>query len=158
MIPILDRYILLLERSMDRSNFNAIGILNYTNGVFNYKYVDANPMEGVNYYRLKLAEQNGSFIYSKIATVYINNNYIDVVQLYPTVVQNELHLKINSGKQQSIQVSITDYAGRIRKQQLFNVTAGQNIYTISVADVQAGVYIIKLTGNNNNDALRFIKQ
>lgn len=52
---------------------------------FNYNYIDMNPLEGHNYYRMKNYDLDGKFTYSKIIDVYRDPNFS--VRIYPNPVK-----------------------------------------------------------------------
>lgn len=60
-----------VERSFDGTNFYRIGSVpsNNSMGTNNYSLIDNNPVEGWNYYRLKMIDKDGSFEYSSVQSV-----------------------------------------------------------------------------------------
>ncbi len=63
-----DQYV--VEHSMDNTDFVPIGNViaaGTSFGTLNYEYVHNNPRTGINYYRLKLLELDGSFTYSNVS-------------------------------------------------------------------------------------------
>ena len=66
-----------VERSNDGINFIPIGNVKAKGSlstVTNYDLVDPIPIKGLNYYRLKMVDLDGSFVYSKTIIIRINNN------------------------------------------------------------------------------------
>lgn len=57
-----------LERSTDAKEFGSIGTVNGTNASI-YNYQDTKPVEGVNYYRLKMVDLSGKASHSKTISV-----------------------------------------------------------------------------------------
>ncbi len=61
-----------IERSNDSRNFEAIDIVNGAAGsapTHSYYFIDQHPLNGMNYYRLRQADDNGTFTYSQIIAV-----------------------------------------------------------------------------------------
>ena len=72
-----------VERSIDGSNFDAIGkVKAQGNSVeqINYSFIDEDPVQGINYYRLRQVDLDGSFFFSEISPVDYrsNNNQFDI--------------------------------------------------------------------------------
>lgn len=61
-----------VERSTDGENFETIGLIEgngTTLEVQNYTYIDNDPLDGINYYRLKQIDFDGMFEYSDLVNV-----------------------------------------------------------------------------------------
>lgn len=85
-----------LQRSSDGRSFSIFQTIQSTNSIskMNYSYRDNNPINGVAYYRLKIAEVDGSISYSKIVTVqFATGNSITV---YPTLWKKGTALKLSN--------------------------------------------------------------
>lgn len=61
-----------IERSGDGLHFDKIGKLDALGKAASYRYLDASPLQGVNYYRLKTKDLDGSIDYTM--TIKIQNN------------------------------------------------------------------------------------
>ena len=57
-----------LQRSENAKEFGSIATVN-TNGISQYNYADINPIEGINYYRLKMVDIDGTSKLSKVISV-----------------------------------------------------------------------------------------
>ena len=79
-----------IERSADGNKFSALGIVAATNthGNHNYTYLDASPLPGTNYYRLRIEEAGGNIRYSAIATLKSGNTATQYVSVYPNPLKN----------------------------------------------------------------------
>lgn len=61
-----------VEHSSDGVNFNSIGKVSATgtqSGTAVYDFLHSNPVDGINYYRLKILDNNGAYEYSPIRNV-----------------------------------------------------------------------------------------
>ena len=81
-----------VEKSTDGSHFNKVAT--HTNVMNNkgdaaYQWVDMNPIEGFNYYRIKTVDISGKELYSNIAKVAFTNG-IPAITIYPNPVINEV--------------------------------------------------------------------
>lgn len=62
-----------IERSNNRVNYSPILTIN-ASGKRSYHATDSLPLQGNNYYRLKLKDQNGMYQYSQVRLVVLNKN------------------------------------------------------------------------------------
>jgi hypothetical protein len=110
----------VIEKSSNGVYFTNIGKTAATgnsNAFQNYLFTDANPFDGVNYYRLKTIDINGSFSYSKIVTVSYSKKEFSV---YPNPVFDEA--TIQHPVSSNALVIISDLQGKRLKS--INIAAG----------------------------------
>lgn len=131
-----------IQRSANASEWTKIGFVasqslgkNSTSRL-QYKFTDVTPVKGLNYYRLKMVDLDGTFAYSRIQSVSQEDN--QALALYPNPVANKLLLK-NEQKQKISQVLILDLAGRA----LINIASIPSD-GIDVSSLPAGSYIVDL--------------
>lgn len=151
-----------VERSTNGRNYTAIGNVTAMNqsGIHNYSYTDNNIaalVVPVDYYRLKQIDIDGKFTYSKIIALSIDNSR-NVVLLYPNPAFNELNLSVSITKADKVQGRVIDNAGRVVKQQQWNLSAGSTAITIDVNALAKGMYYLELKGENINERKQFVKQ
>jgi hypothetical protein len=84
----IDRYI--VERSADGKTFSKLGSVTAVNEVHshNYSYTDGSPLEGTNYYRLRIEETTGTVRYSTIVSLRANSTAGENLSVYPNPVRN----------------------------------------------------------------------
>jgi Concanavalin A-like lectin/glucanases superfamily/Secretion system C-terminal sorting domain len=139
-----------IERSEDGSTFQEIGSVKAagtTSANHSYLYNDLDPLPGMNYYRLKQVDLDGSFIYSRV----IGINYLAnaaAFKVYPTLTTGNINVTLPSPGQ----VIIVNMMGS--EVQRVNVTNTNQ--QINVSNLPAGQYILKVVGTNNSTM--FIKQ
>jgi Secretion system C-terminal sorting domain len=78
--------VFIIERSNDGNSFTAIGEIKAANNssiAVNYTCTDKYPLNGKNYYRLKMVDKDGYFEYSKVVVINILSNSTGAVRLYP---------------------------------------------------------------------------
>ncbi|HET9747118.1 MAG TPA: hypothetical protein VFP97_15490 [Chitinophagaceae bacterium] len=91
-----------LQRSSDGRSFSSLQTIQSRNTLskMNYSYRDNKPANGIAYYRLKIAEVDGSISYSKIVTVqFATGNSIAV---YPTLWKKGTALKISNPNNENL--------------------------------------------------------
>lgn len=145
-----------VEKSTDGRTFKSIGTVA---GSSEYSLIDANPVTGYNYYRIKGVDADGQFTYSKIIDVlYSSSN--TTLAVYPNPVENILHVKISTREPESLTLVVTDIDGRsIYKQAIPAGSVNRNI-TVNAGTWKPQVYVIKAIGQNNEvlTVNKFIKK
>lgn len=107
-----------------------------------YLVKDFDPYDGVNYYRLKMIDFNGSFTYSKIcqATIFSERR---APQIYP----NPFHstLTIEGADLNEMHYVLTDLLG----QKVAIGKIGNQKYELDLSSLLSGVYILQLFENEH---------
>ena len=149
-----------IERSADGINFVSIGVVsasgNSTDKKY-YSYTDRQPLAATNFYRLKLTDLGGAFTYSKVIAVKNISNLI-TIELFPNPVSDVLQVQLPSRQKGTVQITITDAAGRqvYLKQQQIN--EGNNAISIPVQHFAKGTYYLVIDNQEGRQSKTFIKQ
>lgn len=89
----------IIERSSDAVLWNGIGILSAageSNKTNFYKWIDKYPVSGINYYRLKMVDQDGSFEHSPFRSIILERFSNDQpLLIYPNPAQDKLFLDVD---------------------------------------------------------------
>ena len=146
-----------VERSADARNFAPIGKVTAknTSNQNDYLFNDARPLNGVNYYRLKMVDQDGKFKYSPYITT-ANNKNVDYA-IFPNPVQNNIFLTINSKIQTAMTVTVADMQGRAVLRTVFNVNEGVTTKDIPAASLAKGTYFVKLESTEGTQVIKIVK-
>lgn len=145
-----------IQRSSDGTAFEGIGQVAslQTGGV--YSFIDPQPGSGVNFYRIKQVDLNGSFQYSKVMSVVIGSGEVALAAMFPNPVERsqDLNLRIALPEGESGNLSILDAFGKLVFQQ--NLAPADNLVEVQVptAKLSGGVYFVKITSGNRSQALR----
>lgn len=136
-----------VERSTDAIHFNSIDkeMQSSASGNYNYKYVDASPKSGDDYYRLKQVSTSGNVVYSKAVHVNVNGLF----KVYPTIATSTLHVSVS---QTPSVIAIFNTDGKAVK----TLTLNTSEQDINVAALPAGNYIIRNITSNSYS--KFVKQ
>jgi len=134
-----------IERSSDGISFEAIGKLDRkenSNEKAYYGFIDKDPILGINYYRLKQTDLNGSSSYSKIvASSYKKGSD---VELYPNPSDNgEFLLYINNTQSNCNLIEIFDYDGK----KILQTETKEATTKLNLKRYGQGIYILKLNCN-----------
>ncbi|MBL0198996.1 MAG: T9SS type A sorting domain-containing protein [Chitinophagaceae bacterium] len=153
---------LILERGTDGTNFNSLYNITATAVRCNqpFDYMDAAPLPGVNYYRLKMVSADGSSKYSNIVALTSNRKGVDIISISPNpVINGTFNLDLFSNATASVEISITDMQGRVVEHRMKNVTSGINSIGFNVPYLAAGTYTISVTTEKDKSrVLRFVKE
>ncbi len=146
-----------IERSSDALDYTIIGKLealgNSQTGK-TYQFTDSNPIEGINYYRLKQIDLDKKINYLRPISVIYAYEERELV-LYPNPSSSTIKLPL-SFVQNSDMIRIYNLQGVLVKQIPVNET---NLY-LKVEDLSSGIYIIESLSNNeiiSNRIKRFVK-
>jgi hypothetical protein len=132
-----------LERSSNGTNFAFVTAIAAKGTASTYSHTDAQPYNGVNYYRLKFKNVSGSISYSPIVTATVNAPLGNSIQVYPNPVVNQL--TITTTNWQNTTVNIVDVKGAIIK--TVRLTAQQT--AIDVTALPSGMYSVRSYNGNN---------
>ncbi len=123
-----------------------------------FNFVDSKPLNGVNYYRIKMIDADGSFTYTNVVAINNRSNGFDLVGMKPTLVRHEAVLFIAAARAGKMHLSITDMVGRQFETRSVILVEGDNRINLNLGSLGAGVYYI--TGANEfvKSTIRFVKE
>jgi len=148
---------IIVERSSDGRNFSELQKLSA--GRTNYQLVDASPINGTNYYRLKIVDKDGSFKLSKTIAVINNGKGAVVTGIYPTVSTGNIKVDLSTANAEQIRFVFTDVLGRTSAIKTVASVNGNSTISLDASNLAAGMYFIKvLQGNNQLGNYKIIKQ
>jgi bilirubin oxidase len=106
----------VVERSYDAKDFENIGSVNVsTKEKDSYSFVDKNYQNAnaaIVYYRLKIIDNDGTFIYSPIRTVSLNNAATTDYEVYPNPANNKVYVNLKDAANSVYYITIIDARGR----------------------------------------------
>lgn len=148
------RYV--VERSADGRQFTAIGVVaskGNSNVPAQYDFIDANPLTGGSYYRIRSQELEGPDQLSMIAAIDMENNRPGLFA-YPNPAKDRLQVQI-PGKAGSYTLSIRNSYGSVLQQ--ISIKATNPV--VDISQLQPGLYYITVqSANGESQSARFIKQ
>jgi hypothetical protein len=145
------RYI--AERSADGLHYSPVGTRTaYNNNQKNnYSLLDIQPETGLNYYRLKMVDKDGSFLYSPVRTIYFGGSGNDI-SVYPNpVVDGRVFISSTANATRAV---LFDAAGRIIKSY---VLAGRS-NSIQAGELSKGTYQLRVFTENTIHTEKIIIQ
>jgi PQQ-dependent dehydrogenase (s-GDH family) len=138
-----------VERSTDGRIYNSIGKVSVNaEGSKQYSFTDSKVNEVAAssvYYRLKMTSPDETISYSNVIVVSLSSISGGIL-VSPNPAVNETKLTISARASGNAQWKLYDNAGRIIMQGTENLAKGNNIITISLASIPAGMYYLQVSG------------
>lgn len=148
-----------VQRSADATVWEVIGIVEgkgNSNQLQQYAHIDEQPLEGINYYRLKQVDFDGKFEYSSV--VYVRFNDLDnntttenEITVYPNPTVGEVWVKSNSDVSQQDQQQIDVY--NVNGQQIYSAPRTENTQKVDFKYYENGMYYLRI----GNQSFKIIK-
>jgi hypothetical protein len=107
-----------------------------------YEAQDESPMHGVNYYRLKQTDYDGSFAYSNWLAVNVNNYAKHKVEISPNLVTDHLFIKIRSMEGSSASVFFYTATGKFLFEENTAVPGDSYIWQIDTRNLLGHGFVI----------------
>lgn len=148
-----------IERSTKDFSFREIGKI-YLDGNSNtnslYSFKDIQPFDGINYYRLKIIDHDGSFEYSNIEVVHFDRTPTN--KIFPNPVENNIHIKNLDSNLEDIVIEIYNQNGQLIHSDEYQLDQGQITLSTDLVRVnEAGTYFLRIIGNDQIQILKFIR-
>ena len=149
-----------VERSANGSAFTEVTTqpaLKNDGSNAGYSFVDATPLPGVNFYRIRSVETNGKVLYSRIVKVNSQSANMDLV-IYPNpVTGNQFSLQLPALIKNVYTIRITNTQGQQVYQRTLNHNGGVATEVIQLpATLKGGYYHLLLTGGDVKLSRSFI--
>jgi len=148
-----------VERSIDAIHYEFIGKVNAAGNSqvpVAYQFTDLQPLNGLNYYRLKQVDLDGRFIYTPTRLVRFSNLQITPVKMYPNPTAGMLFIVIPAEFAAGSKViNISNASGIVLNQ----VRIGYNsnaVIKIDMSIYPKGIYFIQAIAGNLNSVQRII--
>ena len=125
------------------------------NGVSNYQWIDRQPLHGENYYKIKQVDLNGDS--EEFGPVLVNYN-LETNKLNAFVNTNQqLLLAYQASATTTGDLIVTDLSGKKLIVKKISLQKGVNQPTVDLSAVPKGLYVVKLSENQNSGVAKFIK-
>jgi len=156
----VDKY--FVEYSTDGRSFDEINntAARKNNGErTDYGWWHTTPANGVIYYRIKAVEYTGDVTYSHIVRLDLNKNYSDLT-VYPNPVKgNNVTVVVSSLAEGKYDIILLNMSGQKIMQRSLNHAGGSISLQVDLpANINAGIYSIKLSGSEKTLIKTFIVQ
>jgi len=148
-----------VERSTDEGKTYEIiyGLASSSEGA--YSFLDKNPADGANMYKLQITDLNGNITFSNVVTIMygrVNSLVKTGIVVYPNPAKTSLNLDISPGfnsnsiggeiSSSAYRVQISNILGSVIKQ----TTINQANWQTDVSALMPGTYVIQVVNKNDN--------
>lgn len=144
-----------VEKSLDGINWTVISTIKgigTTESISEYGTIDANPVNGVQFYRLKQVDFNGQFEYSSIVPVKFSG-LANKINLFPSPATTTLNVSLDNPENSEVTVNIYNSLGQI----VMTANTLSSNLTLDIAELQAGVYVVEIVCNGELTQSKLIK-
>ena len=141
-----------IEHSANAKNWNLIGTVlskGDSKVISNYHYTHKNPVNGQNYYRLKMIDVDGTYAFSSIRNISVNA--VAAVTIYPNPVVNEATIQIQDDSKIK-DIYLISASGK-------KTAVSANADKIDMSRVSAGIYVLQVNQlNGSTSNTKIVKQ
>jgi uncharacterized repeat protein (TIGR01451 family) len=154
----------VIERGFDGINFSKIGNVKgngTTSNISNYQFAD--PLSGLSakivYYRLRIVDIDGKSGYSKIIALRLDGSVaINNLSVYPNPFTNNIKLRINGTKEESLIVRISSMSGQMVVKRSINIQPGENIVVLQdLESLTQGAHLLEIITSDGTITQKIMK-
>ena len=137
-----------IERSKGGISFQKIGSIKASgDGTYqSYEFEDVNPIAGIQYYRLKMLENNQTFSYSPIQK--IDRTIFYEYSIINPVINKMLQIKLNAQEAETLSLMLTDMQGKKLITHEIAAPAKKPIQINLPIPFASGMYILSIRGKD----------
>ena len=147
-----------VQRSSDGITFFNIGYQAASNGnkpKIDYATIDRQPLNGINYYRLKIAGTDGKVGFTRIISVVVNFNSYSF-KLSPNPAKNFLLITVTNSNEKAVFKLINTAGTTIKELSVSAKNTGS--FIIDINGLPSGLYYVRMVTKNEVENKVFIKE
>lgn len=149
----------LLERSAEGTRFTSIAKLGSKaqgTSINRYDFTDENPLPGLNYYRLKIVDLDGTYEYSPVRALDFENKRKYIGDIYPNPsLSGKAAIALIFDRPVQLGVEIFDLVGRIVSSRRVQIPQGESILNFEVSNKGTQLYLVRMTIDNQSTVHRY---
>lgn len=128
-----------------------------SNSVRRYEWIHASPKQGINYYRIRQADRDGKYSYSKTVALPYQKNGAEMV-VFPNPGRDNLTVILpeNVRNEKANTIRVYNTLGQVVYQQALANSAIP--IQVNISNLKPGVYRLLLSNANGASSVSFIKQ
>jgi hypothetical protein len=146
-----------IERTTDGVNYETVAVVQgagSSSQQHNYAAVDASPLSGVSFYRLKQTDANGNFSYSSLQTISNESQNETGVSVFPNPSDGSaLQVNVPAKSEDRVHFSLVNAGGNVCFAEERTATAdGLNTFRLNFpVALVSGVYFLYITDKNTGE-------
>jgi hypothetical protein len=136
-----------LEISEDGNHFSNLVIVpinSSTTTVKKYSFTNKNILNSINYYRLKMLDNDGRFRYSNIIKLAANDVYKNAMEVKPIPASLDLTITVKSIETYKSTIEIINAIGQTVFKKGIQLYKGFNTTSIDVGNLPRGTFVLKI--------------
>lgn len=153
----------LVQKSINGTEFETIGKIDgagNSTDQLEYDFIDRQPFEGYNYYRLKQVDYDGKFKWSNVVAVKFENKNLGL-SIYPNPAQtiDDIYLDVYNLKSDMIRILIMDAKGVLMDEMNNSITNRQlkmNLGVWTRSQYKSGYYFVRLIDGDKSILKSFL--
>jgi hypothetical protein len=135
-----------IERSADGNAWNEIGTVQAkgnSSTETEYSFTDENPLSGVNYYRLKMADLDNNNVYTQV--IVVRAAIASNISFFPNPAHDYVNVTLEGNSATQVTVRLINQSGQVLQEKRIESGSG-TIVTFPLQQVPAGLYILSVAG------------
>ncbi len=144
-----------IEKSQNGTDWSAIATVDAVGNseqLTNYAHLDVNPIQGVQYYRLKQTDINGDYTYSKVIAVKFES-VATTVSIYPNPAKSTISIELSNDPSADVTINVLNSMGQV----VMTANGIGSTQTLDVQNLNSGVYYIEIVTEGNVSRTKFLK-
>lgn len=121
-----------------------------------YSFVDKTPTYGINYYRLKQTDYDGTTEFSYLISVSSDNYISEIINQYPIPAHNSFFVNYNSDTDDMINLKILNISCKEWINNQYESNNGTNSINVDISLLTKGMYFLQLNKNEKTIYSKFI--
>jgi hypothetical protein len=149
-----------IERSNDGISWTRIGDVNargHSGQQQTYSFTDPAPPVFTCFYRLKMADVDGIYTYSRIITVIVSAE-LTGIRLFPNPARENIQVQYAAALNGMAGLLVSDASGKLVYQSSIALKTGINTFSVPVQQLSPGYYTITLIAESKRESGSFIKE
>lgn len=141
-----------VEKSTDGANWNNIGLVfpwDNQQVANNYKFTDKDPQSGMNFYRLRIVDKDGSFKYSNIVAARTGALPNSSINIAPNPVKGNIRAIFSGLTKGSYMVELRNVAGQLQLMKNINIQQADQIEFFERGNAAPGIYWLTVFSRDN---------
>lgn len=146
-----------IERSVDGKDFEEVGLVKGAGTTFipqSYELWDQQPYQGLNYYRLRQVDFDGTTTFSDIVSVVFKGKGRGL-SVFPSLAQDFINIRLEQPTTSNGEIRIYDLNGKLRHRQVLE--NGSLSLGINIAHLNPGQFIVQIERAIGVDTKRITK-
>lgn len=132
------------------TSIGKVGAAHNSSQLTNYTFTDASPASGINYYRLKMADLDGKFVYSGVVVLNYNSNSQNLISVYPNPAHESFQLQFKNMQPGKYEMSLLSQAGQVVLTRSIQVSDPVNHQeTVTLPTLASGTYVVRIVDQSS---------